>query len=128
MFRVIYYYYYLFYSKVLKDDEPHLLTTLALSASEGFFMMYLIDTIWVHFFCKFIPGQWFMISTIGSMILINYLIFHQKGKAKEIIKKKPKFYNSNSLSVVISLAFFLFTSSLLFWVTDYLLYVIKNCS
>ena len=127
MFRVIYYYYFLFYSKVLKDDEPHLLTTLALSASGGFFMMYLIDTIWVHLFCEFLLGQWGMLTVIGSMILINFLIFHRTGKAKKVIKEKPKFYNSNSVSIVITLLFFLFTLSLLFWVSDYLLYVIDNC-
>lgn len=127
MLRVLYYYYFLFYCKVLKDDEPHLLTTLALSASEGILIMYLIDTIWVYLFCEFLLGQWGMLTVIGSMIFVNYLIFHHTGKAKEIIKEKPKLYDSNSISIIVTSLFFVITTSLLFWVSDYLLYVIENC-
>ena len=126
--NVLYYYYYLFYKKVLKDDEPHLLTTMALSASEGFFVMYLIDTIWVYCFCEFLLGQWGMLAVIASMILLNYFVYHYTGKSKEIVKQEPKLYRSNWLSISITIIFFLFTSSLLFWMSDFLLIVLEDCS
>jgi len=56
MFKVIYYYYYLFYSRILREDDPHIVTTFALSVSEVFFVMYLIDLIWIKFFCEFLLG------------------------------------------------------------------------
>jgi uncharacterized membrane protein len=59
---VIYYYYYLFYKKVLKDTDPHMLTIMALSASEAFAVAGTLQLLLIRFFC-FSPSVWLMFSS-----------------------------------------------------------------
>jgi hypothetical protein len=124
---VFYYYYYLFYSRILKDDEPHLLTTLALSASESFLIIYLIDTLGVYFFCKFLMTKLGMIGVAVTIPFINYLYYHRTERAIEIIRKEPKLFNNHEFSKYLTVIFFIVTVSFLFWMADYLLYVIDKC-
>jgi len=68
-----------------------------------------------------------MLVVIGCVMLLNYFVFLFVEKAQDIIEKKPRFYDSHCISIVVVLLFFLFTNSLLFWAADYLLYVKGNC-
>ena len=124
---VFYYYYFLFYSKVLKDDEPHLLTTMVLSFSESLFVNYSINIIGSYIYCEYLLEKWGMISVIVILNGVNYLFYHRTGRAKKIIKSKPKFFDNYNFSLIVTLIFFLITSSFLFWVADYAKYVISNC-
>lgn len=126
MLRVFYYYYYLFYSRVLRDTEPHLLTTLVLSFSEASILIYAIDLIGVHLLCRFLLGKWEMIAINVALVGLNYLVYHRTGKAREIVKTKPKFFGSHRFSLIATLLFFIASTSLLFWMADYLLFVMKN--
>ena len=110
---VIYYYYYLFYKKILKDDEPHLLTTMALSASEGFAFNVSLNIFFTRYFCLEV-NKWVMFITIILFNILNYLYFHKSGKAKRIIKLQPKFFSSHRLSIILTLIFFIVTLSFLF--------------
>lgn len=112
--KVLYYYYYLFYSKVLKDNEPHLLTTLALSASEGFLINGILQISLARFFSISLD-KWPMIGVLVLLIFANYLYYHSTGKSKEIVKTKPMFYSSHKLSIVLTFLFFTITLSFLFW-------------
>jgi len=125
--KVLYYYYYLFYTRVLPDDEPHATVIFTLSFSESLLINYAIDFLAVHLFCKYLLSKWSMIAIFLLIVGINYLVFHRTGKNKEIIERKPTFLGSNRLSIVITLLFFLATTSFLFWVADYLMYVIEQC-
>lgn len=118
MINVFYYYYFLFYSKVLKDNEPHLLTTLALSASEGFLINGILDILLTRFFCISID-KWPMLGVLAMLIFANYIYYHRTGKAKELVNNKPMFFSSHKLSLALTLLFFVVTLSFLFWGPGY---------
>jgi hypothetical protein len=113
--KVIYYYYFLFYSKILRDDEPHLLTTLVLSASEGFLVNGILDISLTRFVCLSL-GMWPMIWMQLLFIFANYFYYHfRTDRAKEIVKTKPMFFSSHKLSIILTILFFITTFSTLFW-------------
>ena len=127
MFDVFYYYYYLFYSKVLRDSEPHLLTVMVLSLSEGLIVYYTADVLGVHLFCEFVFGKWYHIGVVVIIIGINYMVYHKTNRAKKLIEMKPMFFQNRRLSIVLTLLFFLISLSLAFWVADYNLSVLEEC-
>jgi hypothetical protein len=125
--NVFYYYYYLFYTRVLPDDEPHATVIFTLSFSESLLVNYFIDFACAHLFCKFLLGKWPMIAIFLLIVAVNYLIYFKTGRNKKVIENKPKFFNSNRASIILTGIFFLVTTSFLFWMGDYLVYVINRC-
>ena len=123
---VLYYYYFLFYQKILKDDQPHLLTILALSASEGFLLNGIIDIIALKFFCLDV-NKWIMLGLLICILGINIFIFYKKGKGAEIVKQKPRIFGNNYLSMAISIIFFIITISWLFWGPVCSKFLLENC-
>ncbi|ELR68001.1 hypothetical protein C900_01281 [Fulvivirga imtechensis AK7] len=123
---VLYNYYYLFYSKILKDNEPHMYTIMALSASEAFVLIGIVEILMINFYCYSI-GKWVMLGIVAFCIGANYFIFHKTGKAKEIIRNNPKFFNNHKLSIVLTIAFFLITLSFIFWGPIYTKYLLNQC-
>jgi hypothetical protein len=123
----LYYYYYLFYKKILKDSHPHLLAILALSASEGFATIGVLDIILVKLFC-FQMERLTMFSFFLFYPVLNYFIFFKTGKIYRIVELKPKFSNNHILSIIIALLFFLVTLSFIFWVPIYTDELIKKCN
>lgn len=124
---VLYYYYYLFYTRVLPDDEPHATVIFTLSFSEALLVNYTVDFIVVHLLCKYLLSKWSMIVIFLLIMGINYLIYHRTGKNKEVVERKPKFFGSNKASIVVTIFFFLVTTSFLFWAADYMMQVIDRC-
>lgn len=122
---VIYYYYYLFYIKVLKDDEPHLLTTMALSASEGFVLSVTLSILLIKFFCYEMTNL-LMFLPICLFLLFNYYFFHKSGRARKIVKEKPMFFSNHKLTTVMVLLFFIVTLSFLFWGAFYTKYLLET--
>ena len=124
---VFYYYYFVFYSKVIKDNEPHLLTTMALSFSEALLVNYSIMFIGAHVFCKYIITKWVMIGVIVAMNALNYKLLHRSGKAERIVLARPKILNSHRVSILLTILFFMVTISFLFWGSDYAYGIISRC-
>ena len=124
--KVLYYYYYLFYTKVLPDDEPHATTIFTLSVSEGFLINGILQISFAHFFCISID-KWPMIGILILLIIANYFHFHLSGKNKEIIKLKPKVLNSNKLSILMVVCFFLITFSFLLLGAFYVKEILEHC-
>jgi hypothetical protein len=128
MFNVIYYNYYIFYKRVLNDNGPHLLATLALSASQFFPIWGLIDLLLTHFWCYMGPLKWIFLSIILPILLVNYFVLHSSGKAKIIIEEKPQYFGSEKISALLSVLYFAVTSSFLFWVPVYTRdYLVHHC-
>ena len=125
MIEILYYYYYLFYKKILKDDEPHLLATLVLAFSFSLFLIMFINISMAYMFGKALD-TYEMFSINVLMVLILYLTLHRSGKAKEIVKEKPMFFNNHLLSVLITFLFFAATSSYLFWGSIYVRNIIET--
>ncbi len=118
MIKVFYYYYYLFYKKILKDNEPHLLATLVLNFSMSLLVNGLLDITLAHTI-KYALGKWEMISVLVLLLAFFYFSYHRTGKAEKIIKEKPMFFNSNKLSIILTIVFFIVTTSFLFWGSGY---------
>lgn len=123
--NLLYYYYFLFYTKVLPDNEPHATTVFTLSLSESFIVNGVLDILLAYLFC-FSLNKWSMIIISLLIMGINYLLYSRSGKAKKIIKLKPKVFNSNKLSIVIVILFFVITASFLFWGPIYVKHILEE--
>jgi hypothetical protein len=117
--KTIFFYYYLFYTKVIIDDEPYATTVFVLSVSEGFLINFLIQFLSANFYCESL-SLWTMILVQLLIILINYLYFNKSGRAKKIVKLKPMFFSNHMLSIILTVLFFVVTSSFIFWGPIYL--------
>jgi len=95
-----------------------MLATLVLSFSFALLVISVMEVIMAHLF-RTTLGRYEMLSINIFMILVFYLALHRTGKAKEIVKNKPMFFNSYVLSILITFLFFVLTSSYLFWGSIY---------
>lgn len=111
---VIYYYCYLFYKKILKEDEPHALTVWAIGFGEGFFISVIVDILLIRFFCIKID-KWLMIGVGLTFLLFNYLYFFKSGRGKRIVISKPTFFGNKKMSALLTIIFFVFLISSMFW-------------
>ena len=123
---VIYYYFYFFYKKIRKDDDPHMLTVMALSASEAFVSAVTVEIFLAKNYC-YLMDTWAMFSFIPIYLLLNYLFFIRGAKHLRIVQDEPKFFNSSKLSAFITLLFFLFTDSFIFWGPFVIKNILEDC-
>ena len=115
---VFYYYIYLFYAKVMPDDYPHSNTVWALGAASAFIINGLIDIPLAYFFNCYLSTIQKIIIIIIVMTLF-YLKYDRSGKGIRIVKKeKPKFFGSNTASIILTILFFLIGMLFLFFKAD----------
>ncbi|WP_314286516.1 hypothetical protein [Capnocytophaga sputigena] len=118
MMDVFYYYIYLFYAKVMPDDYPHSNTVWALGAASAFIINGLIDIPLAYFFNCYLSTIQKIIIIIIVMTLF-YLKYDRSGKGIRIVKKeKPKFFGSNTASIILTILFFLIGMLFLFFKAD----------
>ena len=115
---VLYYYIYLFYAKVMPDDYPHSNTVWALGFIFSLIINGLIDIPLTYFFnCYLSTIQKVIILVI--LLLFFYLKYYRNGKGIRIVKKeKPKFFGSNTASIILTVLFFLISMFFLFFSAD----------
>jgi hypothetical protein len=123
---IFYYYYLSFYKKIINDPEPHFATVLALSFSQSLLINGIMDIVALKFFCYEIKVvvQFLILLLI---IFLNYFLYHRKGRAYDIIKESPIIGNSKTLSILITILFFLVTTSWLFWGPIYGKHLLSQC-
>ena len=115
---VFYYYIYLFYAKVMPDDYPHLNTVWALGVTSAFIINGLIDIPLAYFFNCYLSIIQKVIIIIIVMTLF-YLKYDRSGKGIRIVEKeKPKFFGSNTASIILTILFFLIGMFFLFFSAD----------
>lgn len=114
MFDIIYYQLFRFYSKVLKEEEPHFTTIFVLSALQAFLLIAIIDVVAIQGFCYQIQTP-IKFSFFILIAILNFLRYDKNGRGKFIVAKKPKFFQSHRLSVLLTIVFFLVAISWLFW-------------
>ena len=115
---VFYYYIYLFYAKVMPDDYPHLNTVWALGFIFSLIINGLIDIPLAYFFNCYLSIIQKVIIIIIVMTLF-YLKYDRSGKGIRIVKKeKPKFFGSNTASIILTILFFLIGMLFLFFKAD----------
>lgn len=123
---VFYYSSFSFYTRFLKESEPHLSSTLALSFLESLIVNGIFEWIAVHFYCKDLD-KWIMISILLVVLGINYLYYHSTSRASDILKSKPIFFNNHVLTQRITSILAIFSISLLFWGPIYLKNALDQC-
>ena len=121
---VIYYYCFLFYKKILKEDEPHATTIWALGFVEGYFLKIISDIVIIRFFCSNIIKYTFF-PIIGITLLLNYVYFG-KSKRSRIVREKPIFFDSNKMSIILTIIFLTILISSMFWGGFYTKYLLEN--
>ena len=115
---VLYYYIYLFYAKVMPDDYPHSNTVWALGFIFSLIINGLIDIPLAYFFNCYLNIIQKVIIIIIVMTLF-YLKYDRSGKGIRIVKKeKPKFFGSNTASIILTILFFLIGMLFLFFKAD----------
>ena len=115
---VLYYYIYLFYAKVMPDDYPHSNTVWALGFIFSLIINGLIDIPLAYFFNCYLSIIQKVIIIIIVMTLF-YLKYDRSGKGIRIVKKeKPKFFGSNTASIILTILFFLIGMLFLFFKAD----------
>ncbi len=125
-FDVMYYYYYVFYSSIYKENDPGFTAKLAISASESFLMIAIFSIGYAYFFCDK-PGRAEFIIITLIIIGINFFVLLKPKREQDIFEKKPMLFNSNTASVIIAWLFFLFTTSILFWLNNVVNFFAENC-
>lgn len=125
-FKIFYYNYYLFYLKILKVPDPKITTILALSFSQSLLINGAMDIVALNFFCYEIKVA-VQFSILLLIIFLNYFLYHEKGKAYDIIKENPTIGTSKTLSIFVTIVFFLMTTSWLFWGPIYGKYLLSQC-
>lgn len=123
---VLYYYYYLFYTRVLPDDEPHATVIFTLSFSESLLVNGILDILSAHLFCLKMD-MWLMIGILLLLIAINYLTYSRTKKSRVIVEQKPRFFSNHKASIVITLLWFIITTSFMFWKPIYVKYILDQC-
>ena len=117
---VLYYYIYLFYAKVMPDDYPHSNTVWALGFIFSLIINGLIDIPLAYFFNCYLSTIQKVIIIIIVMTLF-FLKYDRSGKGIRIVKKeKPKFFGSNTASIILTVLFFLIGMLFLFFKADVL--------
>jgi len=118
MMDVLYYYIYLFYAKVISDNQPHSRTIWALGFIFSLIINGLIDIPLAYFFNCYLSIIQKVIIIIIVMTLF-YLKYDRSGKGIRIVKKeKPKFFGSNTASIILTILFFLISMFFLFFSAD----------
>ena len=122
---VLYYYIYLFYAKLMPDSQPHSRTVWALGAASAFIINGLIDIPLTYFFnCYLSTIQKVIILVI--LLLFFYLKYYRSGKGIRIVKKeKPKFFGSNTASIILTILFFLISMLFLFFKVEVMIKILE---
>ena len=106
MMDVLYYYIYLFYVKVISDNQPHSRTIWALGVTSAFIINFSLD-MGLAFFFGYTLSVFQMVSITALLMLLFYFKYYKSGRGKQIVKKeKPKFFGSNTASIILTVLFF----------------------
>lgn len=123
---VLYYYYFLFYTHVLPDDEPHATVVFTLSFSESLVVNGLFNIVIAKVFCLQME-LWPMLITFIIVLGINYLVYSRNKRGSEIVKNKPQFFSSKSVSVLVTATWFLVSLSFMFVTPFYIKEILDRC-
>ena len=115
---VFYYYIFLFYAKVMPDDYPHSNTVWALGFLFSLIINFSLD-MGLAFFFGYTLSVFQMVSITALLMLLFYFKYYKSGRGKQIVKKeKPKFFGSNTASIILTILFFLIGMLFLFFKAD----------
>jgi small-conductance mechanosensitive channel len=114
IFKVLYYNFYLFYKKILKDDDPHFTTVLALSFLFSLYAFSICD-IFLTFFFHSRTSLNFNIGLLITITVVMYIIFLHEKKGDYIVKEEKPVIYSNKISKVITITIFIIGLLIIFF-------------
>ena len=117
MMNVFYYYYYLFYTKVLPDNQPHSTVIFTLSFTFSLIINGIVNVVFAYLFGVSLR-KWEMIGIFAVITLLMYLAYYRSGKGRKIVTEKPKLFNSNKISIILTALLFLLGILALFLQAD----------
>jgi hypothetical protein len=123
--KVLYYYYYLFYQKIL-DPDPRLAATLGVTSLLGFFLNGVIGVSFAYFFCIDF-NKYCMLAVLAGVLLANTFYFYTSKNVLKILKAKPKFFNSNRLTLLFIWVFSIIVISTFFWTGSFINGILDRC-
>ena len=125
MMDVLYYYIYLFYVKVISDNQPHSNTIWALGFLFSLIINFSLD-MGLAFFFGYSLSVFQMVSITALLMLLFYFKYYKSGRGKQIVKKeKPKFFGSNTASIILTVLFFLISMLFLFFKVEVMIKILE---
>ncbi|WP_281639682.1 hypothetical protein [Capnocytophaga sputigena] len=125
MMDVLYYYIYLFYVKVISDNQPHSNTIWALGFLFSLIINFSLD-MGLAFFFGYTLSVFQMVSIAALLMLLFYFKYYKSGRGKQIVKKeKPKFFGSNTASIILTVLFFLISMLFLFFKVEVMIKILE---
>ena len=125
MINVFYYYYYLFYKKILPETQPHATVIFTLGFTFSLILNGIINIVLAYGLAISL-GKWEMIGILAFILILLYFTYYKNGKGKRIVKEKPKLFNNNSISIVVTALLFLVGIFALFLQADITRAILSN--
>jgi hypothetical protein len=128
-FDILYYRYFLVYSKkwIMESTSPHLNTIFLLSVLES-----LIINMGIEYYLTTVKCRSFdfrvMIFIWLIVTFINYIVYGKMGRGERVVLRKPKLFDSEVASTWLSILFFIFSVSLVFWMPVYTKKILEHCN
>lgn len=123
---VLFYRYFLYYSKRISIyEDPYIVTSITLSASEAIFGVMTLNIIGA-FFCLDLMMK-YLFPTWLVLFAVNYYIYVYRKRGEKITMLKPKILGNEKLSHWLSFFFFLFSLSMLFWTKAVVKELLSQC-
>jgi|SRR5690625_697168 len=123
---VMYYYAYLqhkiFLKNISSSDQP----LIILGALLSFPLILLIRVLYIKFFCL-PPSAWVFIAICFGCIFLMFKIYKWNGREKDILIKKPFFFNHKKSSISISVLFEIISLTTLFLGGPIGKYLLEQC-
>ena len=126
MIKTIYYYYFLFYNRILAESNPHLATVLVLSFFESLIANLIFTIIGVRVYC-FNASKWQGIALCASLVIINSFYYLRNNRGEDIVEQKPKVFDSNTLSIAVTVLVSFIALYTLFNISDWKLALLREC-
>ncbi len=123
---VMFYYTQLQYNLLLKKVSPSNQPSIILGAIIGFPLALFARISYINLFCS-PPPAWIFISVCFGCIFLMLKIYEWNNRKKEVIKKKPIFFENKKISLFITIFIELISLATLFLGGPIGKYLLEQC-
>lgn len=111
--EVFYYNYFYFYSRVLKEEDPHLFTTLSLSFSTTLYAIFIVD-VFLYNTINIFMNLYVNIAVLVLLTFVFYTYYYRMCNGIEIVRRHPMFFENQRLSSILSIIYWVISFLLMF--------------
>lgn len=124
-YKIIFKSFHNFYKHVLGSHEPYAMSVFGLAVSTSIFILYFIDFVSVMITCKMILTKGLMLAIVLPNMIFHIIYFYQVNLRTRNWNKINFKTENRKIENVLGLVYFLLSTSLLFWFTDFLYFLIE---